>query len=54
MQPQPGYIPKKRRNIGTGEFPPEVEKILREAINAENPGETPALKVTPYKRRSIK
>jgi hypothetical protein len=54
MQPQPGYIPKRQRAITPGEFPPEVEKILREAINAENPGATPALKVTPYKRRSIK
>jgi hypothetical protein len=54
MQPMPGYIPKRQRSIGTGEFPPDVEKVLREAINAENPGKTPAIKVTPYKRRSIK
>jgi hypothetical protein len=54
MQPRPGYVAKRKRTDISGEFPPDVEKILREAINADNPGERPALKVTPYKRRSIK
>jgi hypothetical protein len=53
MQPRPGYVAKKKR-IDPAEFPPEVEKILREAIDAENPGQAPTLKVTPYKRRSVK
>lgn len=53
MQPHPGYIPKRKR-VDLSEFPPEVEETLRKAINAENPGGPPALKVTPYKRKSIK
>ena len=54
MQPMPGYATKKMRREVIEEFPPEVAKALLESINALNPGETPATKVVPYKRKSGK
>jgi hypothetical protein len=54
LQPHPGYVTKRKR-IDNSEFPPDVEKRLIEAINAETSGaDRPVLKVTPYKRRSVK
>ena len=54
LQPIPGYATKKQRKEIAEEFPPEVAKALLESINAEKPGEWPALNVKPYKRKSIK
>lgn len=51
MQPRPGYVAKKKR-VDLAEFPPEVAKALRESIEADEGGMV--LKVTPYKRRSVK
>lgn len=50
-QPIPGQVAKKDRV--TMEFPADLEETLRKAISADEDGQgnTPALKVKPYRRR---
>jgi len=54
MQPRPGYITKKERK--TTEFPPDVERAIRDSINAgeKGTGAMPVLRVTRYRRSSGK